>query len=117
MAALDTIGQVVKEARRLLQDEVVPYRYPDGDLVDAFNVGLLEGRRLRPDLFLPAFQMPWYDTSGTIDLAAKVTLEAHFRPAFVFFIVGRMETRDDEQTQDGRAVAFMQTWRSQLVAL
>ena len=33
----------------------MPYRYPDDDLIDALNIGLLEARRLRADLFLPLF--------------------------------------------------------------
>jgi hypothetical protein len=118
MAMLDTLGQVVKEARRLLQDEVYPYRYGDGDLVDALNTAILDARRLRPDLFLPKFVLPYYEASvSPIDMAQKFPVEPSFRPAFIYYIVGRMETRDDEQTQDGRAVAFLQTWRSQLVAL
>ena len=61
MPALETVGQYLEEARRLLQDEIAPYRYPDDDLIDALNIGLLEARRLRADLFLPLFDMPWFD--------------------------------------------------------
>lgn len=114
---LDTVSQVVKEARRLLQDEIVPYRYTDSDLVDALNTAILDARRLRPDLFLPKFDLPYYDASGTINLSAKFPIEPHFRQAFIFYIVGRMEMRDDEQTQDGRAVAMITTWRQMLVQL
>jgi len=117
MAMLDTLGQVVLEARRLLQDEVVPYRYPDKDLVDALNIAILDARRLRPDLFLPVFSLPFYDTATAPNMAASFPIEAHFRMPFIYFVVGRMEIRDDEQTQDGRAVAFMTTWRQQLVTL
>ena len=117
MAMLDTIGQVVTEARRLLQDEVSPYRYPDTDLVDALNLAILDARRLRPDLFLPRFDLPYYDPAGVIDMAQKFPIEPQFRMPFIFFVTARMEMRDDEQTQDGRAVAFITTWRQQLVQL
>jgi len=76
MPALETVGQYLSEARRLLQDEYAPsYRYPDRDLVEALNIGLLEARRLRPDLFLPLFDVPFVDTAGTIDTTAKITLD------------------------------------------
>ena len=35
MPALETVGQYLEEARRLLQDEITPYRYPTDDLIDA----------------------------------------------------------------------------------
>jgi len=119
MAALDTLGQVLTESRRLLQDEIVPYRYPDADLADALNVAILEARRIRADLFLSQkFALPYFDTSGTVDLAAKFDMvEPQFRQAFVYYIVGRMEMRDDEQTQDNRAVAMLGTWKATLLGV
>lgn len=116
MAMLDNLGQVIKESRRILQDEIEPYRYPQTDLVDALNIAILEARRLRADLFLPRFDLPYYDPAA-IDLAAVFPIEPMYRQSFVFYIVGRMEMRDDEQTQDQRAVAFTTTWKSQLQAL
>ena len=99
MPALETVGQYLEEARRLLQDEIVPYRYPDDDLVDALNIGLMEARRLRADLFLPLFELPWFDptkTAPTPDLTVPVTLDPMYRSALVYYIVGRMQLRDDE---------------------
>lgn len=117
--ALGTLGQVVKETRRLLQDELdLPYRYGDGDIVDAFNIALLEARRLRGDLFLPTrFKLPYFDTSGTIDMTAVVPIEPHYRQAFVYYVVGRIELRDDEQTQDGRAAALLTKFINQLLVI
>lgn len=117
MAALDTLGQVLTESRRLLQDEIVPYRYPDADLVDALNVAILEARRIRADLFLPQkFALPYFNVV-TVDPAAKFEVEPQFRHAFVYYIVGRMEMRDDEQTQDNRAVAMLGTWKATLLGV
>jgi hypothetical protein len=117
MPALDTVGQYLEEARRLLQDEIIPYRYPDADLVDALNIGLLEARRLRADLFLPLFEIPWFDTSGTIDTAAAVTLDSMYRPSLVYYIVGRAQLRDDEATTDQRAAALLQKFVGQMLTL
>jgi hypothetical protein len=119
MAALDTVGQYVKESRRLLQDEDVPYRYPDGDFIDALNFALLEARRLRADLLLPAFVIPWFDPGKTTtpDLAVLVPFEPMYRPALVFYICGRIQVRDEEPTTDSRASAFMTKFTAQMLSI
>jgi|SRR4249920_3172166 hypothetical protein len=117
MPALDTVGQYLEEARRLLQDEVVPYRYPDDDLVDALNIGLLEARRLRADLFLPLFDIPWVDPSGAIDTTAKITFDPQYRSSLVYYVVGRAQLRDDEPTTDSRASALMTKFTQQLLVI
>jgi len=115
--ALGTVGQYLEEARRLLQDEVTPYRYPDDDLVDALNIGILEARRLRADLFLPLFEIPWVDPSGTIDMAAPVSMDPMYRPALVYYIVGRAQLRDDESTTDQRASALLTKFVGQMLTI
>jgi hypothetical protein len=117
MPALETVGQYLEESRRLLQDEFTPYRYPDDDLVDALNFGLLEARRLRADLFLPLFDVGWFDAAGTIDKTKPVTLDPMYRPALVYYIIGRMQLRDDEPTVDARAGALLQKFTSQLLTV
>ena len=54
--ALDTVQDYIDRARVLLLDEVEDYRYSTESLVDALNEGILEMRRLRPDLFLDYFR-------------------------------------------------------------
>lgn len=117
MAALDTVGQYLEEARRLLQDEIIPYRYEDDDLVDALNIGLLEARRLRADLFLPLFDIPYFDSSGTIDTAATVTIDPMYRQSLIYYIVGRAQLRDDESTTDQRAAAMLTKFTQQLLTI
>jgi hypothetical protein len=115
MAALETVGQYLVEARRLLQDENTPYRYPDDDLVDALNIDMMEVRRLRPDLLLPLFQIPWIDSAATIDTTAKVMLDPMYRSSLVYYIVGRAQLRDDEPTVDQRAGALLQKFVGQML--
>jgi hypothetical protein len=115
-SALETVGAYVLEARHLLQDEVVPYRYPDQDLVDALNIGLAEARRLRPDLFLPGMVVPFY-TTLTADTAKIVPVELSFRSAFVYYLVGRMQLRDDESTTDARAASLLNKFAGQLLTV
>jgi hypothetical protein len=88
MPALETVGQYLEEARRLLQDEHVPYRYPTDDLVDALNIGLMEARRLRADL-----------------------------SSLVYYVCGRMQLRDDEPTTDQRAGALLTKFAAQLLTI
>lgn len=118
-AALETVGQYLEESRRLLQDEYTPYRYPQDDLIDALNIGLLEARRLRADLFLPAFTIPWFDPTltGTTDLAVKVPLDPMYRQSLVYYMVGRMQLRDDESTVDARAASLMTKFTAQMLTI
>jgi hypothetical protein len=118
MPALETVGQYLAEARRLLQDEYAPsYRYPDVDLVEALNIGLMEARRLRPDLFLPLFEVPFVDTAGTIDKQVSITLDPMYRSSLVYYVVGRAQLRDDEPTVDARAGSLLQKFLQQMLVI
>src|SRR3954470_13445938 len=98
MATLATVGDYVKEARVLLQDTRVPYRYPDADIVNALNIGLQEAYRLRADLFLGAleFTVPDFDPAGGSVLTTPVPVEIGYRQSFVYYRVGRIQLRDQE---------------------
>lgn len=118
MAALDTVGQYLAEARVLLQDTVdTAYRYSDKELVDCLNIGILEARRLRADLFLPRFEIPWADPDIPDPKAVKVPIDPIYRPALVYYVVGRAQLRDDEATTDQRASAFMGKFTAQLMSV
>jgi len=117
---LGTVGQYLEESRRLLQDEFLPYRYPDDDLVDALNIALLEARRLRADLFLPAFEIPYFDpTAGALPTTKTkpVPFEPMYRQSLVYYIVGRAQLRDDESTTDARAASLMTKFTAQLLSI
>lgn len=117
MPALETVADYLKESRRLLQDEIEPYRYPTVDIVDALNIGLMEARRLRADLFLPAFAVPFIDTSGTIVTTTKVPMDPMYRSSLVYYIVGRAQLRDDEPTTDQRAGGLLQKFVQQMLVI
>jgi len=117
MAALDKVSDYLVEARRLLQDEVSPYRYPDKDLVDALNGALLEVRRLRADLLLPSFDIPFFPATGTIDAAAPVPFEPMYRTSLLYYIVGRAQLRDDEATVDARAASLLGKFTAQMLTI
>lgn len=111
--ALDTVQDYVDEARRLLADTVVPYRYPDIDLIEALNISILETRRLRADLFLGRYNaLPDF-----VSLGDAVAFDPQYRSALVYYMVGRASMRDQEQAQDSRAAAFMNKFTSQMLVI
>jgi hypothetical protein len=109
---LATVQDVLDEARVLLLDGTVPYRYTDAELIRALNIAVLEARRLRPDLFLAAaFSLPTYATG-----ADAFAIEPMYRPSFIYYVVGRAQLRDDEATQDARASVLMNKFVAQLLS-
>lgn len=113
--ALDTVNDYIVSARRLLLDEAEPYRYPTNDLVEALNFGVTEAIRLRPDLFFKALRSgvnPTY-TAGT----GSVAFDVRYRTALLNYIVGMVQLRDDEATQDQRAGALLTRFTAQLMTL
>jgi hypothetical protein len=114
--ALETVVDYVREARILLQDVVPTYRYADSELVSALNLGIMTARRNRPDLFLPTMTIPYF----TVPDLANVTvfkMDPQYRVAFLFFMVGFAQLRDEEDTQDTRAAAFIGKFTQQLMTL
>jgi len=114
MATLDTVSDYVTEARVLLQDTVVPYRYPDADLVRALNIGLQEAYRMRADLFLSALD---FTIPNVTTLSDPVPMEMGYRQAFIYYMVGRAQLRDQEDTTDQRAGALLQKFAAQMLVL
>lgn len=102
--AFNTVNQFVESARRLVQDTVEPYRYSDEEYIEGLNLALLEARRIRPDLFIRNNgDIPYYtDNDGT-----EVDIDPQYRVAVLYFIVGHIHLRDEEDTQDARASVFL----------
>lgn len=115
-----TIGGLLSEARVLLNDvaDAPTTRYTDSDLVGAFNLALLQARGKRPDAFLamglrnpvPQYVMP--DDSST-----AFPLDPIFFPAFLYYVVGHAELREDTFADDSRAISLMNKFVSQLLSV
>lgn len=106
----NTIAALLLEARAILQD-VIPTGSPDGtrytnqDLLDAFNDAMLQARAKRPDLFLDMGMrnpVPRYVTDDIAGLTA-FPIDPMAYPAFLYYVVGRSELRDDTFADDKRA--------------
>lgn len=112
MAALSTVQDYVTAARVLLQDTVAPYRYSDAELTAGLNFAILDARRIRPDLFLSLSALESFSTVNT----TTVTIDEQYRVAFLYYIVGHAQLRDDEAEQDARAGAFLTRFSKILTA-
>jgi hypothetical protein len=112
-----TIDDAVAEARRILNDTnaTVGYRYDDATLVSALNMGLLEARRLRPDLFR-AYYGAGLPRFAETDLATSTALPVNemYMPPLAGFMAGWVELTDDEFTIDNRAGTLLQRFAAQL---
>lgn len=115
--ALDTVQDYVTEARVLLLDQNVPYRYADSDLVSGLNIAVLEARRLRPEIFQGYFKTTLPSFTAASMSTQQVPVDAQYRAAFLYYICGHAQLRDEENTQDGRAAAFLNKFTSQLLSL
>lgn len=114
--ALDTVQDYIDRARVLLLDQVEPYRYPTNELIESLNEGILEARRLRPDLLKSYFRSSLPDFDGS-NMAAEVPIDPQYRVAFVYYVCGQAQLRDDENTQDSRAAAFLNKFVAQMTSI
>jgi hypothetical protein len=124
--ALDVVQDYTKEVRRILQDAVAPYRYTDDNLVSALNMGLLEARRLRPDLFANNTYIQTGATSSplrgsvpgftAVDSTA-VPMDPQYRVALVYYMCGQVQVMDEEASQDQRATIFLNKFTSQMLSI
>lgn len=114
--ALSTVQDYIDRARTYLLDTSLPYRYPDSDLVDSLNLAIMETRRLRPELLIDFFgqDLPQYTVS---EMAEVVPIDQQFRPAFVYYIAGDAQLRDDGVSQENRAAAFKNKFTAQMLAI
>lgn len=115
--ALDTVEQLIGRARVLLQDTVAPYRYPDTDLINGLNEACIEAKRIRPDMFLRTYGMstiPSFAAPGD-SLTGKIPEE--FRTAFIYYVTGNAQLRDEEDTSDQRAASLLSKFVAQLMTL
>jgi hypothetical protein len=101
--ATPTADEIARRVRALLQDETVPYRYTDAQLIDSINDGLDRMVELRPDYFISVDFVPTRIT------ALVDALEVPWRLIYpmTLFTAGYMMLRDDEFATDGRAAALV----------
>lgn len=114
---LDTVQAYVDQARQLLQDLVVPYRYSDKTLVDALNVAAAEMVRLRPDLAFKLMRSQAYPFFVPTNMTAVVSIDYRYRPAVLLYIVAQAQLADQEDTSDAHVAALLQAFTAKLMTL
>jgi hypothetical protein len=112
---LNTVADYVADARTLLQDKIQPYRYDDPSLLIAFNLTLLEARRLRSDLFVFNLTVNGQTQAFTVVDGTYVEMEPQFRLALLHGLVAHALERDQEDYQDQRSTAFMSMFTAGLI--
>lgn len=112
--ALNTVGDYVTEARTLLQDVRAPNRYASTELKAAIGYALMEARRLRPDLF-PGGAIP--SITGTSADGDPVAMDEQYRIAVLYYVVGHVMLREEEESVQQIARAYKQAFGSQLVSV
>jgi hypothetical protein len=109
--AFVTVGSIVTEVRTLLQD-VDGIRWPDANVYQALNMGLLESRMIRPDFWRNTpDDVPQYSAA---DAGETLDFEPQFKPALVMYVAGLLQLEDDEGTEDARAAALLNTFTKKL---
>lgn len=125
---LQTVADYVYQCRVLLQDLVVPARYPDEDIISALNMAFYEIARLRPDILMDAkyqgattmrsvYTSPTINTYDNINTDEVVSIPDPYRMPLLYFITGYVQLRDAEEMQDARASALMNKFTSQLLTV
>jgi hypothetical protein len=109
-----TLNGFLFQVRTLLQDtDSAGYRYTTESLVADLNQAMMDAYRMRPDLFLQTgFILPVYSATA---LADTIEIETQYVPAFVYYVVGLVQARDDEQNQDVRAGTFLKVFQQNLI--
>ena len=102
---LESVSDYVQDARTLLLDRIAPFRYDDISLLVALNLALLDGRRIRPDLFV--YKHGNHVPSFSAVDGQRVPIEPQFRKAFVYGMTAHALARDQEDVQDQRSNLFM----------
>lgn len=108
------VTDYIKDARTLLQDTIIPYRYDDDSLVVALNAAMLDGRRLRPDLFANSLDNVQQFSQND---STQVIMEQSFQLAFVYGLCAHAMSRDQEDIQDERATDYMRTFTKSLIGV
>lgn len=126
---MSTYQDLIDEARQLVNDAVSPYRDEDSVYITHVNRGLQEIGRLRPDAFFDRFEgnnlnvpvliaegFPEYD-QNEVSLGAQFQPEMQFYAPLLAYIVGMIEVKEDEFSEDSRAMTMLMTFRNTLLAV
>lgn len=109
---MKTLEEYIKAARILLQDTMPAYRYSDDEFKLSLELAFDEAYRIRPDFFvkvaLPLSIITQPDTY-------EPPVPKGYQSAFLYYMCGHVQLRDQEDTQDNRASNFLNKFTAQLL--
>ncbi len=129
-----TIDQLVQDARRVVNDSLLPYRNSDDTYVDYLNEALLAVYSVRPDAFIGNFQQGILSFLGVIQYTTAdlqmidgvanptppvpptpfpIDTRFFYNPV-VAYVGGRIELADDEFTDQSRSAQLLASMSMQL---
>lgn len=112
--AVETVGDFIRASRILLQDTMTASpRYSDDDFKLALTLALDEAYRIRSDLFIRAEQV---DILSAADNYVP-PIPRGYKSAFLYYMCGHVQLRDQEDTQDNRASIFLNKFTTQLLSV
>ena len=117
-----TWGDLILETRTLVQDKLPTsgsaLRYTDDEMFETINRFVTEVRTKRPDLFLPlGLRRPLPRYSAAVDMTMPFPFDLSCYSAFVYYLTGMAELREDTWANDGRAVTLSNKAISQLLSV
>ena len=109
---MKTIRDYIDSARILLQDTMPAERYSDDEFKLALALAFDEAYRIRPDMFIRN-EVPDLTNAG---VTTPVPVPRGYQSAFLYYMCGHVQLRDQEDTQDNRASIFLNKFTTQLLA-
>ncbi len=124
---MSTYQDLLDEARGFVNDAETPYRDEDATYIRHINRGLQEIGRVRPDALFALFSantlnVPVVIESGSptgnqVLISADFQLDMQFYPPLLSYVVGMIELKEDEFTDDGRAITLITAFRNSLLSV
>lgn len=114
MATSRPVSDAISAARIILKDALAA-RYSDEDLAHYASEGVAAMYRIRPDLMVGGYtERPVY-TAASLSTPLPPAIADEYMEPLARFIAGHAELRDDQFSQDGRAVTLLQMMRAALL--
>lgn len=114
--ALETVQDYITASQTILQDEAVVRRYTNGEMAEALGFGLMEARRIRPELFIfNAGGVP--NITRATPVSTPIDLDPMYRFPMILFIVHWVMSRDEEEGSQVLANSYYNRFVGKLVSI
>lgn len=117
------LTDLVQRVRTYIQDTKAPYRYPDKDVLNYINSGVIDIVSKRPDHFVyrPYLRADvlassvYTEADLTATIPVRVTIPVQVVEPLSMYVAAHLELRDDEFASDSRVAALFSIYRYNLV--